>query len=76
MMKRLLFVGFVWNKVTEVVIDIEIKSIATMENKVMNDICKDDYLIDDRGKNGVREFKGEWIRFGNGNYTEVLVQIA
>ena len=47
-----------------------------MENKVMNNICKDDYLIDDRGKNGVREFKGEWIRFGNGNYTEVLVQIA
>ena len=50
MMKRLLFVGFVWKKVTEVVIDIEIKSIATMENKVMNDICKDDYLIDDRVK--------------------------
>ncbi|WP_252196467.1 hypothetical protein [Bacteroides salyersiae] len=47
-----------------------------MENKVMNDICKDDYLIDNRGKNGVRKFKGEWIRFGNGNYTEVLVQIA
>lgn len=38
MMKRLLFVGFVWKKVTEVVIDIEIKSIAAMENKVMNDI--------------------------------------
>ena len=53
MMKRLLFVGFVWKKVTEVVIDIEIKSIAAMENKVMNDICKDDYLIDNRGKNGV-----------------------
>lgn len=29
-----------------------------MENKAMNDICKDDYLIDDRGKNGVREFEG------------------
>ena len=42
---------------TEVVIDIEIKSIAAMENKVMNDICKDDYLIDDRGKNGVRDLK-------------------
>lgn len=28
-----------------------------MENKVMNDICKDDYLIDDRGKNGVRDLK-------------------
>lgn len=58
MMKRLLFVGFVWKKVTEVVIDIEIKSIAAMENKVMNDICKDDYLIDNRGKNGVRDLKG------------------
>lgn len=46
-----------------------------MENKVMNDICKDDYLIDDRGKRSTG-FKGEWIRFGNGNYTEVLVQIA
>ena len=57
MMKRLLFVGFVWKKVTEVVIDIEIKSIAAMENKVMNDICKDDYLIDNRGKNGVRDLK-------------------
>ena len=57
MMIRLLFVGFVWKKVTEVVIDIEIKSIAAMENKVMNDICKDDYLIDDRGKNGVRDLK-------------------
>ena len=28
-----------------------------MENKVMNDICKDDYLIDDRGKNGARDLK-------------------
>ena len=46
-----------WKKVTEVVIDIEIKSIAAMENKVMNDICKDDYLIDDRGKNGVRDLE-------------------
>ena len=31
-------------------------------------LCKGDYLIDDRGKNGTREFEGEWIRFGNSTF--------
>ncbi len=38
-------------------------------------LCKGDYLIDDRGKNGAREFEGEWIRFGNStfpNWTTVV----
>lgn len=29
------------------------------------DLCEGDYLIDDRGKNGTSEFKGEWIHFGS-----------
>lgn len=29
------------------------------------DLCEGDYLIDDRGKNGTSEFKGEWIQFGS-----------
>lgn len=29
------------------------------------DLCKGDYLIDDRGKNGTSEFEGEWIQFGS-----------
>ena len=28
-------------------------------------LCKGDYLIDDRGKNGSSEFEGEWIHFGS-----------
>ena len=28
-------------------------------------LCKGDYLIDDRGKNGTSEFEGEWIHFGS-----------
>ena len=28
------------------------------------DFVEGDYLIDDRGKNGTSEFKGEWIQFG------------
>ena len=30
------------------------------------DLCKGDYLIDDRGKNGTSDFEGEWIKFGEG----------
>lgn len=29
------------------------------------DLCEGDYLIDDRGKNGTSDFKGEWIKFGS-----------
>ena len=32
--------------------------------------CKGDYLIDDRGKNGAREFEGEWIHFGNSSFPD------
>lgn len=33
-------------------------------------LCKGDYLIDDRGKNGTSEFEGEWIEFGNEQFTD------
>ena len=29
------------------------------------DLVEGDYLIDDRGKNGTSEFRGEWIQFGS-----------
>lgn len=29
-----------------------------------------DYLIDDRGKNGTNEFKGEWIQFGSQEFPD------
>lgn len=29
-----------------------------------------DYLIDDRGKNGASEFKGEWIHFGSEQFPD------
>ncbi|MBP5548553.1 MAG: hypothetical protein J6X58_06675 [Bacteroidales bacterium] len=34
------------------------------------DLCKGDYLIDDRGKNGTSEFEGEWIQFGVGRFPD------
>ena len=34
------------------------------------DLCEGDYLIDDRGKNGTSEFKGEWIQFGSELYPD------
>lgn len=34
------------------------------------DLCKGDYLIDDRGKNGVLEFDGEWIPFGSERFPD------
>ncbi len=33
-------------------------------------LCKGDYLIDDRGKNGTSEFCGEWIEFGSKQYPD------
>lgn len=34
------------------------------------DLCKGDYLIDDRGKNGASDFEGEWIKFGEGKFPD------
>lgn len=34
------------------------------------DLCQGDYLIDDRGKNGTREFSGEWIEFGSEKFPD------
>lgn len=34
------------------------------------DLCKGDYLIDDRGKNGTFEFEGEWIHFGTDRFPD------
>jgi 5'(3')-deoxyribonucleotidase len=33
-------------------------------------LCEGDYLIDDRGKNGASEFKGEWIQFGSDRFAD------
>lgn len=33
-------------------------------------LCEGDYLIDDRGKNGASEFKGEWIQFGSDRFSD------
>ncbi|MBQ8735200.1 MAG: hypothetical protein IJY75_04400 [Bacteroidaceae bacterium] len=34
------------------------------------DLLEGDYLIDDRGKNGASEFKGEWIKFGSEQFPD------
>ena len=34
------------------------------------DLCQGDYLIDDCGKNGTSEFKGEWIQFGSEQFPD------
>ena len=34
------------------------------------DLLDGDYLIDDRGKNGASEFKGEWIKFGSEQFPD------
>jgi len=34
------------------------------------DLCEGDILIDDRGKNGTSEFKGEWIQFGSRRFPD------
>ena len=33
-------------------------------------LCKGDFLIDDRGKNGTSEFEGEWIHFGSERFPD------
>lgn len=33
-------------------------------------LCKGEYLIDDRGKNGASEFEGEWIQFGSQQFPD------
>jgi 5'(3')-deoxyribonucleotidase len=33
-------------------------------------LCEGDYLIDDRGKNGASEFKGERIQFGSDRFAD------
>ena len=33
-------------------------------------LCMGDYLIDDRGKNGTSEFKGEWIHFASERFPD------
>lgn len=33
-------------------------------------LCKGDYLIDDRGKNGTSAFEGEWIQFGSSDFPD------
>ena len=33
-------------------------------------LSEGDYLIDDRGKNGASEFKGEWIQFGSDRFAD------
>ena len=33
-------------------------------------LCAGDYLIDDNPWNGAKEFKGEWIQFGAGNFSD------
>ena len=34
------------------------------------DLVEGDYLIDDRGKNGTSDFKGEWIQFGSKRFPD------
>ena len=33
-------------------------------------LCKGDYLIDNRPKNGAAEFEGEWIEFGSAKFPD------
>ena len=33
-------------------------------------LLKGDYLIDDRSKNGAKEFEGEWIQFGKNEFPD------
>jgi 5'(3')-deoxyribonucleotidase len=34
------------------------------------ELCMGDYLIDDRGKNGTKDFIGEWIHFGSERFPD------
>ncbi len=49
------------NWVTKHLEDVLKKRLIISHNK---NLCKGEYLIDDRGKNGTSEFEGEWIHFG------------
>lgn len=40
------------------------------------DLVEGDYLIDDRGKNGTIEFKGEWIEFGSERFPDWSTVLA
>ena len=33
-------------------------------------LCKGDIIIDDRDKNGTKDFEGEWIQFGSAQYPD------
>lgn len=35
------------------------------------ELCKGDYLIDDRAKNGASEFEGEWIHLGSEKFPDM-----
>ena len=43
------------------------KRLILNHNKQLN---KGDYLIDDRDKNGAKEFEGEWIHFGSEQFPD------
>ena len=47
--------------------DVFYKKIIITHHK---NLCKGDYLIDDRDKNGVSEFEGEWIHFGSERFPD------
>lgn len=47
--------------------DVFYKRIVITHHK---DLVEGDYLIDDRGKNGTSEFKGEWIHFGSERFPD------
>lgn len=53
--------------VTEYLDDVFHKRMVITHRK---DLCKGDYLIDDRGKNGTSEFSGEWIEFGSERFPD------
>ena len=44
--------------------EVAYKRLILSHNKNLN---KGDYLIDDRPNNGAKDFKGEWLHFGEGN---------
>lgn len=35
------------------------------------ELCRGDYLIDDKGKNGASEFSGEWIHLGSKEFPDM-----
>ena len=35
------------------------------------ELCRGDYLIDDKGKNGASEFNGEWIQIGSSKFPDM-----